>query len=87
MATTGEKSRILSLFDGPATPVIACEMEGGAIGQVCYTNGVPFGILRAISDGGNEQSFRDYPTFLAAAARTATAVMERFVETWTPSGN
>lgn len=87
VATTSEKTRILSLFDTPDTPVIACEMESGAIGQVCYTNGVPYGILRAISDGGDEQSFQDYPTFLAAAARTATEVMERFVETWEPSGN
>ena len=62
--------------------VIACEMEGAAIGQVCYVNSVPYGILRAISDGGDEQAFADYPTFLAAAAETATRVMLRFVENW-----
>jgi nucleoside phosphorylase len=43
---------------------------------------VPYGILRAISDGGDEQAFADYPTFLAAAAGTATQVMLRFVENW-----
>ena len=57
-------------------------MEGAAIGQVCYVNRVPYGILRAISDGGDEQAFADYPTFLTAAAKTATKVMLRFVEDW-----
>lgn len=80
VASTAEKERIRSLFDTPKTPVIACEMEGAAIGQVCFVNGVRYGILRAISDGGNEQSFTDYPTFLAAAARVATQVMLAFVE-------
>ena len=56
-------------------------MEGAAIGQVCHVNRVPYSVLRAISDGGDEQAaFSDYPAFLAAAAKTATAVMLRFVE-------
>ena len=76
------KVRIKSNFETPDKPVIACEMEGAAIGQVCYVNRVPYGILRAISDGGDEQAFADYPTFLAAAAETATKVMLTFVENW-----
>ena len=79
---TEDKERIRATFETAETPVIACEMEGAAIGQVCYVNGTPYGILRAISDGGDEQAFSDYPTFLAAAAATATAVMLRFVERW-----
>ena len=76
------KTRIKSNFETEDKPVIACEMEGAAIGQVCFVNKVPYGILRAISDGGDEQAFADYPTFLAAAAKTATRVMLRFVEDW-----
>ena len=79
---TADKDRIRAAFETPEKPVIACEMEGAAIGQVCYVNGTPYGILRAISDGGDEQAFADYPTFLAAAAKTATEVMLRFVEEW-----
>ena len=75
---TADKERICGNFEN----VVACEMEGAAIGQVCYVNQVPYGILRAISDGGDEQAFVDYPTFLAAAAKTATEVMLRFVEDW-----
>ena len=80
VASEGEKDRIRASFTTPDSPVIACEMEGAAIGQVCFVSGVPYGILRAISDGGDEQAFADYPTFLAAAARTATEVMLTFVE-------
>ncbi len=76
------KTRIKGNFEAEGKPVIACEMEGAAIGQVCYVNGTPYGILRAISDGGDEQAFADYPTFLAAAAETATRVMLQFVENW-----
>ena len=79
---TADKERICAHFGAEDKPVIACEMEGAAIGQVCYVNRVPYGILRAISDGGDEQAFADYPTFLAAAAGTATEVMLRFVEDW-----
>ncbi len=80
VAAGAEKDRIRSLFDTPAHHVLACEMEGAAVGQVCYVNGTPYSILRAISDGGDEQAFADYPTFLAAAAATAARVMMRFVE-------
>ena len=79
---TADKNRIRESFTTPEREVIACEMEGAAIGQVCYVNRTPYGILRAISDGGDEQAFADYPTFLAAAAKAATEVMLRFVETW-----
>ena len=79
---TADKDRIRSTFETADKPIIACEMEGAAIGQVCFVNKVPYGILRAISDGGDEQAFADYPTFLAAAAKTATKVMLQFVENW-----
>lgn len=76
--TTAQKARITSTFED----TVACEMEGAAIGQVCYVNKTPCAILRAISDGGDEQAAMDYPTFLAKAADVATRAMLRFVETW-----
>lgn len=78
ISTAAQKQRITATFDD----VIACEMEGAAIGHVCYVNQTPCAILRAISDGGDEQAAMDYPTFVAAAARTATAVLLRFAEVW-----
>ena len=58
----------------------ACEMEGGAIGQVCYVNDVPFGIIRAISDGGDGDAVLDYPTFAAKAAENSVLAVLRFIE-------
>lgn len=57
---------------------IACEMEGAAIGQVCYVNGVPCGVLRAISDGGDGEAALDYPTFAGMAAARTVKVLEAF---------
>ena len=54
-------------------------MEGGAIGQVCTVNHVPFLILRAISDGANGDAEMDYPTFLQAAAMKSSEVLREMI--------
>ena len=58
---------------------IACEMEGAAVGQVCYVNAVPCCVMRAISDGGDDNAKMDYPTFAKAAAEQAIKVILRFL--------
>ena len=72
--TTEQKTRIRDTFGA-----IACEMEGGAIGHVCYVNGIPFAILRAISDGGDEAAQMDYPTFARMAAANSVRVLTEFL--------
>ena len=54
---------------------LACEMEGGAVAQVCARAGVPCGVLRAISDNANEHSEVDFPTFLAAAVSDTEQIL------------
>lgn len=54
---------------------IACEMEGAAVGQVCTVNRVPFAVIRAISDGGDEGASVDYPTFVKMAASRSASVV------------
>ena len=74
ISTTEQKERIRDTFGA-----IACEMEGGAIGHVCYVNQIPFAVLRAISDGGDEAAQMDYPTFARMAAANSVRVLVTYL--------
>lgn len=58
---------------------IASEMEGGSIGQVCVINQVPFGIIRAISDNGDESSQVSYESFKVPAASRSVALIKAYL--------
>jgi len=51
------------------------EMEGAAVAQVCHMNGIPFLILRAISDSAAENSVREFKRSLAKSAADAAWVV------------
>lgn len=57
----------------------ACEMEGGAIGQVCYRNGIPFGILRCVSDDMKQNTFIDYNKFKKLASEKSIKAVSYFI--------
>jgi adenosylhomocysteine nucleosidase len=52
------KERIIQNVGG-----YAVEMEGAAIGQAAYLNGIPFLIVRCISDKADDSAELDYPAF------------------------
>ena len=56
------------------TQALCTEMEGAAIAHTAYRNGVPFVILRAISDKADDSAEMDYPTFEAIAAKRCAEV-------------
>ena len=56
------------------TNALCTEMEGTAIAQTAYRNGIPFVILRAISDKADHSAQMDYPTFEKQAAHRCAAV-------------
>lgn len=56
------------------TQALCTEMEGAAIAQTAYRNGVPFVILRAISDKADNSAEMDYPTFETIAAHRCAQV-------------
>ena len=63
------KEKIISITNGLCT-----EMEGAGIAQTAYRNGIPFVILRAISDKADDSAEMDYPTFERIAAHRCAEV-------------
>lgn len=55
---------------------IACEMEAGSIGQVCYVNQIPFVTIRVISDEASGDVHIDYMEFVKMAADRSMAITE-----------
>lgn len=65
-----QKEKIIADTQG-----ICAEMEGASIAHTAYRNGVPFVIIRAISDKADDSAEMDYPTFEAIAAQRCAQVM------------
>ncbi|MDF7669780.1 5'-methylthioadenosine/S-adenosylhomocysteine nucleosidase [Orbaceae bacterium ESL0721] len=55
---------------------VAVEMEAAAIGHVCWLSVIPFVVVRAISDNGDNESAIDFKEFLALAAKQSSKVVE-----------
>ena len=66
IATSADKAQLASDFGADV-----CEMEGGAIAQVCYVNETDFAVVRAISDSADGSAEMDYAQFLPQAAKTS----------------
>lgn len=69
------KKDIKTTFGG-----MCVEMEGAAIGQTCYLNGVEFLIIRSISDNADEEAVEDYPMNEALAVERATEITEAIIK-------
>lgn len=57
----------------------AAEMEAAAVAQVCYQFGVPFVILRALSDIAGKESNVSFEQFLEKAAVNSTKLVLNFI--------
>lgn len=69
------KDRIVRNFNA-----CACEMEGGAIAQACFINGVDCAVIRAISDSSSGQHQMEYMEFMPMAAKNSANVVLNFIE-------
>jgi len=58
------------------TGALCTEMEGAAIAHAAWRNGIPFVVIRAISDKADDSAEMDYPTFEAIAAKRCAAVTQ-----------
>jgi len=74
IASKAQKESIITDFGG-----LCCEMEGGAIAQVCYLNNIPFVIIRAIADQADDSGEISYELFMAEAAVRCAAIVRYMV--------
>lgn len=68
------KNRLIEIFHGDCT-----EMEGASIAHGAYLNGIPFVIIRAISDKADDSAHMDYPSFEKAAAIHSARLVEHMI--------
>lgn len=69
-----KKEYIVNHFDA-----LCAEMEGAAIGHVCYLNNIDFCIVRAISDKADGSAHMDFPEFTKIAAKKSTQLINTFL--------
>ena len=69
----------MSTLKADLPSVLAVEMEGAAVAQVCFELGVPFAVIRTISDDANEHAAIDFMRFVkTVAASYAFDVIRNF---------
>ncbi len=68
------KERLISLFSGSCT-----EMEGASIAHAATLNGIPFVIIRAISDKADHSAEIEYPVFEKKAAQDCARIVSRMI--------
>jgi len=74
VASTQFKNRLEKEFDAKAV-----EMEGGAVAQICYQQGVPFVVIRSISDTADENAAKLYKKFLKVASFNAAHLVSELI--------
>lgn len=77
----GRHAQIAALKD--ALPELcAVEMEGAAVAQVCFELGIPFAVIRTISDNANDEAAVDFMRFVkTVASRYAFDMIKNFCQT------
>lgn len=58
----------------------AVEMEGAGIAHTCYVNGIPFVVIRSISDRADSNIHMDYATFKNIAINNSIGILKNMFE-------
>lgn len=75
IGTKEGKDRIKSNVQGDCA-----EMEGAAIAHACWLNRIPFVVIRAISDGADEEADMSFDQFCKLAAKRSSDLVEKMLE-------
>lgn len=73
------RERLHSEFGG-----LAVEMEGGAVAQVADAFGVPWLVIRALSDLAGQDSRFDFLAFVDEVAASSAAILRRLLPVFSP---
>ena len=76
IALAEDKDRIVEAFGARC-----CEMEGAAIAHACHLAGVPFVVVRAISDKADGSAEVDFVDFARTASARSAEIVEHMVRT------
>lgn len=74
IASTEKRQYIFNTFGA-----IAAEMEGAAIAQTAFFAGIPFSVLRVMSDKGDGTASGNYAEFEKKTAIISAKILEKFI--------
>jgi adenosylhomocysteine nucleosidase len=63
----------------------AVEMEGGALAQVAAVNGIPYAVVRTLSDRADGDAVGDFQRFLPVIAKNSFAVVRAILAGYPPA--
>jgi adenosylhomocysteine nucleosidase len=68
VCAASEALHLRSTLQAAGHDVLAVEMEGAAVAQVCHDYGLPFAAVRTISDRADDTAHVDFPAFVRTVA-------------------
>ncbi|MBT9511902.1 MAG: 5'-methylthioadenosine/adenosylhomocysteine nucleosidase [Acidovorax sp.] len=68
VSAAAESQQLRAALQGAGHDVLAVEMEGAAVAQVCHDYGVPFAAVRTISDRADDTAHGDFALFVQTVA-------------------
>ena len=75
VSSAEEKDRITGMLGA-----VACDMEAASIGRACALNGVPFAVVRAISDSADENAVMSFDECLRLASERSAKAAISYIE-------
>jgi adenosylhomocysteine nucleosidase len=77
VSTSAESAALRQALGAAGHQVLAVEMEGAAVAQVCRDYGLPFAAVRTISDRADDSAHVDFPHFVRhVASRYADHIIQ-----------
>lgn len=81
VSSAQEAQRLRDALGAAGHDVLAVEMEGAAVAQVCLDYNVPFAAMRTISDRADDTAHVDFPQFIqTVASRYAEGIVGKLLQ-------